>query len=196
MNKENFTFNYSLDINSKSKKLSFRPLVIWFYGLSGSGKSTLCNLVEIELYKKNIQTVVLDGDSLRNTINRDLGFSNKDRDENIRRVSEISKILFNSGLVTLCSFITPLNIHRENIEKIIGRENIFWIFVDTSLEICLKRDPKKLYSKALKGEIKNFTGVSAPFDIPLNYDFKVDSNIDLKVTTTKIMSKILERIKI
>ena len=190
--KENLTFSYDLSKEDKNRK--HKSLVVWFFGLSGSGKSTLCNSVEKALFKHNINTVVLDGDSMRKGINKDLGFLESDREENLRRASEISKIINNNGLLTLCSFITPLEKNRNLVNSIIGRKNIFWVYLDVPLEECIKRDPKGLYKKAIKGDIKNFTGVSSPFVVPTDFDYVVNKSFDLKTTTDKIVVKILKNI--
>ncbi len=190
--KENLTFSY--DLSKEDKNRRHKSLVVWFFGLSGSGKSTLCNSVEKALFKHNINTVVLDGDSMRKGINKDLGFLESDREENLRRASEISKIINNNGLLTLCSFITPLEKNRKLINSIIGRKNIFWVYLDVPLEECIKRDPKGLYKKAIKGDIKNFTGVSSPFVVPTDFDYVVNKSFDLKTTTDKIVVKILKNI--
>lgn len=192
--KNDLTFSYTL--TDKEKQSSYKSIVVWFFGLSGSGKSTLCNSIEQSLFQNNIKTVVLDGDSLRNGLNKDLDFSKEDRIENLRRVSEISKILNKNGLLTLCSFITPFEKNRSLINSIIGRKNIFWIFVDTPIEECIKRDTKGLYKKAIKGEIKNFTGISSPFETPEYFDFRVENNINIDDSTREITSKILSKIKI
>lgn len=192
--KNDLTFSYTL--TEKQKQSSYKSIVIWFFGLSGSGKSTLCNSVEQSLFQNNIKTVVLDGDSLRDGLNKDLGFSEKDRIENLRRVSEISKILNKNGLLTLCSFITPFEKNRALINSIIGKKNIFWVFVDTPIQECIKRDTKGLYKKAIKGEIKNFTGISSPFEIPKDYDFTTKNNSDIDISTEEIISKILSKIKL
>lgn len=192
--KNDLTFSYTLA--EKQKQSSYKPIVVWFFGLSGSGKSTLCNSVELSLFQNNIKTVVLDGDSLRDGLNKDLGFSEEDRIENLRRVSEISKILNKNGLLTLCSFITPFEKNRALINSIIGKKNIFWVFVDTPIQECIKRDTKGLYKKAIKGEIKNFTGISSPFEIPKDYDFTTKNNSDIDISTQEIISKILSKIKL
>tara|TARA_B100001059_G_scaffold126474_1_gene126462 strand:- start:798 stop:1382 length:585 start_codon:yes stop_codon:yes gene_type:complete len=192
--KNDLTFSYTL--TEKEKQSSYKSIVVWFFGLSGSGKSTLCNSIEQSLFQNNIKTVVLDGDSLRNGLNKDLDFSKEDRIENLRRVSEISKILNKSGLLTLCSFITPFEKNRSLINSIIGRKNIFWIFVDTPIEECIKRDTKGLYKKAIKGEIKNFTGISSPFENPEYCDFRVENNKNIDDSTREITSRILSKIKI
>ena len=192
--KNDLTFSYTL--TEKQKQSSYKSIVIWFFGLSGSGKSTLCNSVEQSLFQNNIKTVVLDGDSLRDGLNKDLEFSEEDRTENLRRVSEISKILNKNGLLTLCSFITPFEKNRALINSIIGKKNIFWVFVDTPIQECIKRDTKGLYKKAIKGEIKNFTGISSPFEIPKDYDFTTKNNSDIDISTQEIISKILSKIKL
>ncbi len=190
--KENLTFSYDLSKEDKNRK--YKSLIVWFFGLSGSGKSTLCNSVEKALFRNNINTVVLDGDSMREGLNKDLGFSESDREENLRRVSEISKILNDNGLLTLCSFITPLEKNRDLINSIIGRKNIYWVYLDVPVEDCIKRDPKGLYKKAINGDIKNFTGVSSPFVAPTDFDYVVNKNFDLKTTTEKIVVRILKNI--
>jgi adenylylsulfate kinase len=192
--KNDLTFSYTL--TEKQKQSSYKSIVVWFFGLSGSGKSTLCNSVEQSLFQNNIKTVVLDGDSLRDGLNKDLEFSEEDRTENLRRVSEISKILNKNGLLTLCSFITPFEKNRALINSIIGKKNIFWVFVDTPIQECIKRDTKGLYKKAIKGEIKNFTGISSPFEIPKDYDFTTKNNSDIDISTQEIISKILSKIKL
>ena len=168
--------------------------MVWFFGLSGSGKSTLCNSIEKSLFLKKINTVILDGDTLRNGLNNDLNFSEEDRNENIRRVSETSKILLNNGVVTLCSFITPLEKNRDLVNSIIGRENILWVFVDTPLDICSKRDTKGLYKLAEKGEIDQFTGVSSLFENPSNVDFISDYKENIKHVTEILSNLILKKI--
>ena len=138
--RNNLTFKYSITESKRIKKNGYCPSIFWFFGLSGSGKSTLCDLVEKSLFKKGIKTIVLDGDDLRNGINKDLGFSKEDRIENIRRVSELSKFLKTNGIVVLCSFITPLEKTRELVNAIVGRENVYWLYLNTPLFICKKRD--------------------------------------------------------
>ena len=143
-------------------------LLIWFTGLSGSGKSTLANLLEIELHENDIRTYLLDGDSLRLGLNKDLGFSAEDRSENIRRISEVSKLMLDAGLITIAAFVSPFEKDRAMVQAIIGAENYMEIFVDTSLDECMKRDVKGLYKKAVAGEIKEFTGISSPYEKPSN----------------------------
>ena len=194
--KSDLTYNYSLKRLDKELQNNHSSIVIWFFGLSGSGKSTLCNSLEESLFLKNIKTITLDGDTLRTGLNSDLNFSKEDRNENIRRVSETSKILLNNGVVTLCSFITPLEKNRDLVNSIIGRENIFWVFVDTPLDICFKRDTKGLYKLAEKGEIDQFTGVSSPFENPSNVDFISDYKENIKHVTEKISNLIQKKISL
>jgi len=194
--KNDLTFNYSLKRLDKEFQNNHSSIVIWFFGLSGSGKSTLCNSLEESLFLKKIRTVTLDGDTLRTGLNSDLNFSKEDRNENIRRVSETSKILINNGIVTLCSFITPLEKNRSLVNSIIGRDNIFWVYVDTPLDICSKRDPKGLYEKAFRGEISEFTGVSSPFENPTDVDFIFDYKEDIKHITEKLSNIVLKKIRL
>lgn len=192
--RKDLEFNYTNDRNKKQIYFNHKSIVIWFFGLSGSGKSSVCNEVEISLNKQNIKTLVLDGDKLRNGLNKDLKFNNEDRNENLRRVAEVGKIAMNSGLVVLCSFITPLNNQREMIENIIGKENILWIYLNTPLEICINRDPKNLYKKAINGDLINFTGISSEFEIPTIFDLELDFALSIQKNAKKTVNKILENI--
>ena len=164
---------YNINLKERIDQKGHRPLVLWFYGLSGSGKSTLANLIEKRLFRKNVHTYSLDGDNIRHGINKNLGFSDEDRTENIRRIAEISKLFIDSGNVVIAAFITPLQDQREFLKEIIGHSFFIECFVDTSLEECEKRDVKGLYKKARAGEIKNFTGISAPFEKPESPDLIV-----------------------
>ena len=144
---------------------------MWFTGLSGSGKSTICNSLEELLNTKKINTFTLDGDSVRNGLNKDLGFSDEDRSENIRRVAEVSKILMNAGNVVLASFITPFQKDRDLVKEIVGENNYIEVFVNTSLETCMKRDPKGLYQKSKSGLIvSNKSKSQKDFDPVTNFD--------------------------
>lgn len=150
-----------------------KTYLIWFTGLSGSGKSTLANLVEIAFHQKGISTYILDGDNVRQGINKDLTFSPEDRTENIRRIAEISNLMLEAGVVTLAAFVSPYIKDREVIKHIVGAHNFIEIYVNTSIEECERRDVKGLYKKARKGEIKNMTGISSPYEAPTNPDFEV-----------------------
>jgi bifunctional enzyme CysN/CysC len=140
--------------------------VLWFTGLSGSGKSTIANLVEKELHARGVRTFLLDGDNVRHGLNRDLGFSDADRVENIRRVGEVAKLFVEAGVVVLCSFISPFRAERQMARELVAEGEFIEVFVDTELDACIQRDPKGLYAKALKGEIANFTGISSPYERP------------------------------
>ena len=150
-----------------------KAYLLWFTGLSGSGKSTLANLVEIALHKQGLSTYILDGDNIRQGINKDLSFAPEDRTENIRRIAEISNLMLNAGVITLAAFVSPYIKDREEVQQIVGTDNFIEIFVNTSLEECERRDVKGLYKKARSGEIKNMTGISAPYEAPVNPDLEV-----------------------
>lgn len=147
--------------------------MIWFTGLSGSGKSTLANLVEMNLHQNGISTYVLDGDNIRQGINKDLTFAPEHRSENIRRVAEISNLMLDAGILTLAAFVSPYIKDRERVRQIVGAENFIEIYVNTSIEECERRDVKGLYKKARKGEIKDMTGISSPYEAPVNPNFEV-----------------------
>jgi bifunctional enzyme CysN/CysC len=142
------------------------PCVLWFTGLSGSGKSTIANLVETELHKQGVHTMTLDGDNIRHGLNRDLGFTDEDRVENIRRVGEVVKLLVESGLVVLCCFISPFRAEREMVRELLAPGEFVEIFIDVPLAECIRRDPKGLYARALAGDIKNFTGIDSSYEMP------------------------------
>ena len=144
-------------------------------GLSGSGKSTIANQLELFFESWGIKSYVLDGDNIRTGLNKDLGFSNEDRNENIRRISEVSKLFSDSGTITITAFISPFEKEREEAKKIIGEENFTEVFINTSLEVCEKRDVKGLYKKARAGEIKNFTGIDSPYEEPKNPDLIINA---------------------
>jgi bifunctional enzyme CysN/CysC len=145
-----------------------KAAIIWFTGLSGSGKSTIANLVEAHLAHSGHHTMLLDGDNVRHGLNRDLGFSDADRVENIRRVGEVAKLFVESGTIVLCSFISPFEAERSLIRSLVEPGEFVEIFVDTPIEDCIKRDPKGLYAKALAGQIPHFTGVTSPYERPEN----------------------------
>ncbi len=158
---------------AKEKLLKQRAKVFWMTGLSGSGKSTIAIGVENALNKKGYLTQILDGDNVRTGINSNLGFSEEDRTENIRRISEVSKLFLNCGIITINSFVSPTIKIREQARHIIGADDFVEIFINTPLEICEQRDVKGLYKKARKGEIKNFTGIDAPFEAPPTPDIEI-----------------------
>ncbi len=167
--------NYSVSKQDRNKKNNHSSLMILFTGLSGSGKSTIASKLEQVLHAQNFQTYTLDGDNMRLGLNNDLGFSAEDRNENLRRIGEVSKLMVDAGLVTIAAFVSPLKVDRALIEKIVGAENFIEIFVNTSLEECERRDVKGLYAKARKGEIHNFTGISSPYEAPENPNLEINT---------------------
>lgn len=168
-------FDSMLTREEKEGMLNQNGLVLWMTGLSGSGKSTLAKGLEKKLYQEGILTKLLDGDNLRTGLNTDLGFSDEDRTENIRRVAETAKLFMNCGIVTICSFVSPTLKIRKMARDIIGEINYFEVYVHASFEECAKRDVKGLYEKAIRGEIKDFTGLDAPFDESETPFVKIDT---------------------
>jgi bifunctional enzyme CysN/CysC len=155
-----------------------KPAVLWFTGLSGSGKSTIANLVEKALFAEGRHTYLLDGDNVRHGLNRDLGFTDADRVENIRRVGETAKLFVDAGLIVLVSFISPFRSERRMARDLVGEHEFIEVYVDTPLEVCMQRDPKGLYKKAQAGEIKNFTGIDSPYEAPEHPELRVDTTKD------------------
>jgi adenylylsulfate kinase len=189
-------FERQLKKEDKEALLNQNAVVIWFVGLSGSGKSTLATGLENYLYSKGYMTKLLDGDNLRIGINNNLNFSEEDRVENIRRTAEVSKLFLDCGIITICSLISPTESIRKMAKEIIGQESFIEVFVDCSLEVCEQRDVKGLYAKARSGEIKNFTGISSPFEIPENPDLVIDTVVDsLKLNLKKLVEFIRPKIK-
>lgn len=164
-----------------------RP-VIWLTGLSGSGKSTIANELELALHKLGIKSYVLDGDNIRTGLNKDLGFSDADRKENMRRIAEVAKLFSDSETVTIAAFISPFRQERAEARKIVG-DNFIEVHVDASLEVCEQRDVKGLYKKARAGEIPNFTGIDSPYEVPENPDILLDSG---KLTIEECVNKLLD----
>jgi bifunctional enzyme CysN/CysC len=163
--------HYQIQTVSKVARLRLmrhRPAVLWFTGLPSAGKSTIANLVESALHARDVHTIMLDGDNVRHGLNRDLGFTESDRVENIRRIGEVSKLMTEAGLIVLCSFISPFRAERRMVRELFDSNEFIEVFVDTPLEECIARDPKGLYRRALAGEIKNFTGVDQPYEVPEN----------------------------
>lgn len=182
-------FERMLQREHKEKLLRQNSLVLWVYGLSGSGKTTISIALEKSLHDRGFLTQILDGDNVRSGINNNLGFSEEDRAENLRRIAEVNKLFYNCGVITINCFISPLKANRDTIRQIIGTDNFIEIFVDTPIEECEKRDVKGLYKKARAGEIKNFTGIDAPFEKPENPDIRVET---VNKSPEKIVSEILD----
>ena len=159
-------FDELLSREEKEAQLRQRSKVVWLTGLSGSGKTTIAKALERRLHDEHFMSQLLDGDNIRTGINKNLGFSEEDRTENIRRIAEVSKLFLNCGIITINCFVSPLRSIRDDARKIIGEDDFVEVFIDTPIEICEQRDPKGLYKKARNGEIPNFTGISAPFEEP------------------------------
>ena len=181
--------NYQVTKSDRNKLNNHNSFLMWFTGLSGSGKSTIANLVELELHKKGIKTYVLDGDNIRKGINKDLTFAPEDRTENIRRIAEIANLMIDAGLVVLAAFVSPYKKDRENVKNIVKNSNFVEVFVNTSVEECERRDVKGLYKKARAGEIKNMTGISAPYEAPDHADVEIKTEEE---TVEEAVIKILE----
>ncbi|MCH4552114.1 adenylyl-sulfate kinase [Aestuariibaculum lutulentum] len=170
--------------------------LVFFTGLSGSGKSTLANALEEKLHESKVHTYVLDGDNVRRGINKNLGFSPEDRSENNRRIGEISKLFIDAGVVVLAAFVAPYEKDRKFIGETVGVENFFEVFVNTSLEECEKRDVKGLYKKARAGEIKNMTGISAPYETPVNPDVEVSHLNTIEESVEIIFQAIKDKLEL
>lgn len=183
MDKYVIEHQFGISRKDREQKLGHRSGVLWFVGLSGSGKSTIANLVEQRMFDKECRTVTLDGDSARKGLCKDLGFSQEDRSENLRRIAEVAKLFATNGSLVLACFITPLNEQRELIKEILG-EDLHLIYVKTSLKECESRDPKGLYRKARTGEIKSFTGISSKFDEPTRPELIIDTEKMSEVEAT------------
>ncbi len=183
-------------INRKKRErnLNQKPFVLWFTGLSASGKSTIANIVESKLYEMGFKTYLLDGDNVRHGLNNDLGFDEKSRVENIRRIGEVSKLFFDAGLIVLTAFISPFKSDRKLVRDLFEDKNQFLeVFIDTSLEVCESRDPKGMYKKARLGEIKNFTGISSPYEPPINPELHVkNDDISLDEVSDNIIQFLLK----
>jgi bifunctional enzyme CysN/CysC len=159
------------------ERLSGHPAkVVWFTGLSGAGKSTMANALEKALHALGKRTYILDGDNVRHGLNKDLGFTDADRVENIRRVAEVARLMMDAGLIVITAFISPFRVERELARQLIGEENFIEVFVDTPLEVCEQRDPKGLYKKARSGQLPNMTGIGSPYEPPENPSLVVTSS--------------------
>lgn len=188
-------FDRIYDRKVKEEILRQKARVIWFTGLSGSGKTTLAANLEKELFFRRFFCQVLDGDNIRTGINSNLGFSEEDRMENIRRIAEVSRLLINTGMITICSFISPTEEIRKLARGIIGEKDFIEIFLNPPMEVCEKRDTKGLYQKARAGIIKDFTGISAPFEAPANPDLEIDTSVlGIKESVDLILETIIDRI--
>lgn len=195
MGKNIIPHDYQISIKDRRKSNKHSSFLLWFTGLSGSGKSTIANVVEQKLHKKGIKTFTLDGDNIRKGINKDLTFEPEDRTENIRRIAEVANLMINAGLVTLAAFVSPYKKDRENIRSIVKDVNFVEIFVNTSVEECERRDVKGLYQKARAGEIKNMTGISAPYEAPENPDIEIKTeNESVEAAADRIVDYITPKL--
>jgi adenylyl-sulfate kinase len=189
-------FDRMLCRHDKEELLKQHSVMIWFTGLSGSGKSTIAIALERELHKRGLLCRILDGDNIRSGINNNLGFTEADRIENIRRIAEVSKLFVDTGVITIAAFISPSNDIREMAANIIGRDDFLEVYVSTPIEECERRDVKGLYAKARRGEIKNFTGISAPFEAPAHPALVLDTSaLSLEESVDKLLELILPRIQ-
>lgn len=184
-------FDRMLSRAEKEALLGQRGVMLWLTGLSGSGKSTLAIALERELHRRGFLCRILDGDNIRSGINNNLGFSAEDRVENIRRIAEVGKLFVDTGIITIAAFISPTNELRQMASRIIGADSFLEVYVSTPLEECEKRDVKGLYAKARRGEIKNFTGISAPFEAPLHPALSLDTS---KLTLEEAVAALLHLI--
>ena len=173
----------------RNKLNNHRSIVLWFTGLSGSGKSTLAHALEEKLFQKGCRTFVLDGDNVRHGLNSNLDFSEAGRTENIRRISEISKLMLESGLIVMTAFISPINKDRSDARQLISSDDFIEIYCKASLETCETRDVKGLYKRARAGEIKNYTGIDSPYEVPENPELTIDTdNQSLEGSVSTILS--------
>jgi adenylylsulfate kinase len=180
------TFHHLLQRSDKEALLQQKALCIWMTGLSGSGKSTIAQGLEKKLHEQGILTKILDGDNVRTGINNNLGFSEADRTENIRRIAEVNKLFLDAGIVTINSFVSPTKDIRDLAKSIIGEQDFYEVYINASFEECAKRDVKGLYKKAIAGEIKNFTGLDAPFEAPSDAALEIktaEQNIEESIET-------------
>ena len=188
-------FNQILSKEEKEERLKQNAKCIWLTGLSGSGKTTIAIELERKLFDMGYFVQILDGDNIRSGISNNLDFSSSDRFENIRRISEVSKLFVNSGIITINCFVSPTEEIRSEARKIIGKDNFVGIFVNTDIEICEERDTKGLYKKARKGEIKNFTGISSKFERPDNTFFEIDATKNIVETLNDLLKIVLPLIE-
>ncbi len=191
MEKHIVKHNYKINRSEREDALGQKSLLIFFTGLSGSGKSTIANGLEQLLFSKGYRTYVLDGDNVRSGINKDLSFSPEDRSENIRRIAEVSKLFVDAGLVVIAAFVAPYVKDRSFVRETVTPGRYFEVFVNTSLEECEKRDVKGLYAKARAGEIKNLTGISAPYEAPVNPNVELTESLTFEEAVNKVYEELM-----
>lgn len=191
-------FPQSFDITRKDREAlkAQQGKVVWFTGLSGSGKSTLANALEYALHRAGKHTYILDGDNIRHGLNKDLGFSDADRVENIRRIAEVARLMADAGLIVITAFISPFTKEREMARGLIGNEHFVEVYVSTPLAVCEQRDPKGLYKKARRGELPNMTGISSPYEAPEHPEFIADgANHDIKTIIDALLPLVTQPTK-
>ncbi len=188
--------DHNIKLVDRIRKNGYRPKLIWFTGLSGSGKSTLASALETFLYNQDFNTYILDGDNVRSGLNQDLDFGDEGRRENIRRISEVSKLFVDAGLVVMTAFISPFKEDRQMARDLVGSENFVEVFIDTPIEICEQRDVKGLYAKARAGKIPNFTGIDSPFERPEKPDIHVmTAGKSVEESLKEIIDHLLSKLK-
>ena len=184
----------SVDREARSQQRGHRSAILWFTGLSGSGKSTLANAVNTVLHKSGYSTYVLDGDNIRHGLCKDLGFSDHDREENIRRIGEVSKLFLDAGIIVLTAFVSPFRNDRNNARALVGKNDFIEIYCSADLRICEARDPKGLYAKAREGIIKDFTGISSPYEEPKSPELLIDTgNIKIEECVDKVIELLVSK---
>lgn len=189
--------NHTVKRSDRINKNGYIPKIIWFSGLSGSGKSTLASALETHFHNKGMNTYILDGDNIRSGLNNDLNFSDESRKENIRRIAEVAKLFLDAGVIVLTAFISPFRSDRKSARDLVGDKSFIEVHVDCPLEVCEARDVKGLYKKARAGQIKHFTGIDSPFEIPEIPDVTVDTaNKSLEVCLKELIEKIEPEIKL
>tara|TARA_Y100001968_G_C19423626_1_gene753157 strand:+ start:519 stop:1154 length:636 start_codon:yes stop_codon:yes gene_type:complete len=183
----------SVNRDARSKKTGHKSVILWFTGLSGSGKSTLANAVNRSLFQSGISTYVLDGDNIRHGLCKDLGFSNVDREENIRRIGEVAKLFVDAGVIVLTAFVSPFRLDRDRARKLVKKGDFIEVYCAADLEICESRDTKGLYAKARSGSIKDFTGISSPYEKPESPELVINTGIlDLEDCVELVINKLIE----
>jgi adenylylsulfate kinase len=182
----------SVGRNERSKQRGHRSAILWFTGLSGSGKSTLANAVNAALFERGLATYVLDGDNVRHGLCKDLGFSDADRQENIRRIGEVAKLFLDAGVIVLTAFVSPFQADRDKARELVEAGDFFEIFCAADLDVCESRDPKGLYAKARSGAIKEFTGISSPYEAPATPELKIDTGAQELAQSVEVVIKALQ----